>query len=380
MRRLGKEYTEEEFDELCFEFGIELDEVTSEKQIKDKFLGESGATGADGDDAEDEEIYKIDIPANRYDLLCMEGISRALNVFRGVEPSPVFRCWSQRTARRGRDDQKPETLLVRPFVVCAVLRGVKFDKARYDSFIDLQDKLHQNICRRRTLVAIGTHDLGAIQGPFTYEAHPPEDIKFTPLKQTREFNAAELMEHYKSDQKLKHFLHIIEGSVVFPVIYDANRTVLSLPPIINGAHSAISLDTTDVFIEYRHGPQQGEDRAQHRRHHVLRVLRRQVRGRARGRGGLLRSGARYPDFMTRFVDVDPEYVRRSRRDRGGHRHQSHGRAALPHAASPKIDAGTLRVEVPPTRSDILHRATSPRTSPSRSATTTSTRRSADRTS
>ena len=47
--------------------------------------------------------------------------------------------------------QKPETMLVRPFVVCAVLRGVKFDKERYASFIDLQDKLHQNICRRRTL-------------------------------------------------------------------------------------------------------------------------------------------------------------------------------------------------------------------------------------
>ena len=183
-------------------------------------------------------------------MLNGQGISRALNVFRGVEPSPVFRMLEPANgAPRQRMIQKPETLLVRPFVVCAVLRGVKFDKARYDSFIDLQDKLHQNICRRRTLVAIGTHDLGTIQGPFTYEAHPPEDIKFTPLKQTREFNAAELMEHYKSDQKLKHFLHIIEGSVVFPVIYDANRTVLSLPPIINGAHSAISLDTTDVFIE-----------------------------------------------------------------------------------------------------------------------------------
>ena len=67
---------------------------------------------------------------------------------------------------------KPETLLVRPFKVCAVLRGVRFDQARYDSFIDLQDKLHQNICRKRTLVAIGTHDLSTIQGPFTYEAHP----------------------------------------------------------------------------------------------------------------------------------------------------------------------------------------------------------------
>lgn len=34
----------------------------------------------------------------------------------------------------------------------------------------------------------------APQGPFTYEALPPEDIKFVPLKQTREFNAKELME------------------------------------------------------------------------------------------------------------------------------------------------------------------------------------------
>jgi hypothetical protein len=65
------------------------------------------------------------------------------------------------------------------------------------SFIDLQDKLHQNICRRRSLVAIGTHDLSAIHGPFSYEALPPEDIKFTPLKQTKEFNAKDLMEFYK---------------------------------------------------------------------------------------------------------------------------------------------------------------------------------------
>lgn len=33
---------------------------------------------------------------------------------------------------------RAETALVRPFVVCAVLRGVAFDAARYNSFIDLQ--------------------------------------------------------------------------------------------------------------------------------------------------------------------------------------------------------------------------------------------------
>lgn len=54
---------------------------------------------------------------------------------------------------------RPETALVRPFVVAAVLRGVSFDPTTYASFIDLQDKLHQNLCRQRSLVAIGTHDL-----------------------------------------------------------------------------------------------------------------------------------------------------------------------------------------------------------------------------
>jgi hypothetical protein len=337
MRRLGKEYTEEEFDELCFEFGIELDEVTSEKQIKDKFLGEAGAgaSGA-GDDAEDDTIYKIDIPANRYDLLCMEGISRALNVFRGVEPSPVFRMIEPvNGAPRQKMIQKPETMLVRPFVVCAVLRGVKFDKARYDSFIDLQDKLHQNICRRRTLVAIGTHDLNTVKGPFTYEAHPPEDIKFTPLKQTREFNAAELMEHYKSDQKLKHFLHIIDGSVVFPVIYDAERTVLSLPPIINGAHSAISLDTTDVFIECT---ATDLNKAKIVLNTVVTMFSEysanKFRGGARGCRVIERRRTGVPGFHDSFRRRRSRLRSKAhRRDGGGHRHQSHGRAALPHAAA-----------------------------------------------
>ena len=42
---------------------------------------------------------------------------------------------------------------------------------------------------------------------------------------------------------------LFRDSPVYPVIYDANGIVLSLPPIINGEHSKISVDTTDVFIE-----------------------------------------------------------------------------------------------------------------------------------
>lgn len=86
--------------------------------------------------------------------------------------------------------------MVRPYAVAAILRGIKFTELSYNSFIDLQDKLHQNICRKRAIVAIGTHDLDTIQGPFVYNAKKPEDIKFIPLKQKKEFNAKDLLEFY----------------------------------------------------------------------------------------------------------------------------------------------------------------------------------------
>jgi phenylalanyl-tRNA synthetase beta chain len=171
FKALGRTYTEEEFDKLCFRFGIELDEVTSEKQMVRK---EKGANALDQEDVADEEIYKIDIPANRYDLLCIEGIARALNVYLENEPLPVFKELA--AAQPLTMTVSPETAQIRPYVVTAVLRDVCFDQDSYNSFIELQDKLHENICRKRTLVAIGTHDLDTLAPPFTYEALSPDRV------------------------------------------------------------------------------------------------------------------------------------------------------------------------------------------------------------
>lgn len=91
---------------------------------------------------------------------------------------------------------RPETSKIRPFAVAAILRNITFSQDSYNSFIDLQDKLHQNICRKRSLVAIGTHDYDTIKGPFIYDAKPPKDIKFVPLNQGKEFTAEELMTLY----------------------------------------------------------------------------------------------------------------------------------------------------------------------------------------
>lgn len=238
---IGKKFTDEEFDELCFEFGIEVDDVVTETV---EFTG-------DGTKAE-HVIYKIDIPANRYDLLCLEGIARAMRIFLDMESPPVYKRITPQSREVLKVDRSASPL--RPYCVCAILRNVTFDASRYKSFIDLQDKLHQNICRRRTYVAIGTHDLDTIQGPFHYKNLPPSEINFVPLTENnnKSYNAKDLLDHYRTDPSAKHlkpYTDIIYDSEVYPVITDSNGVVLSLPPIINGKHSRIQLHTKNVFIE-----------------------------------------------------------------------------------------------------------------------------------
>ncbi|KAI0382742.1 phenylalanyl-tRNA synthetase beta chain [Hypomontagnella monticulosa] len=234
---LGRTYTTTEFEDLCFEFGIELDEDTENEE----------RPIVDG--VQEPPQLKIEIPANRYDMLCFEGIALMLNIFLGRKPTPNFRLVQPATGDLHTITVLEDTLKVRPLVGGAILRNVKFTQKNYDSFIALQDKLHQNLARQRTLVAIGTHDLDTVKAPFTYEARPPQDISFVPLNQTKKMNGEELMAFYEKDKHLGRYLNIIRDKPVYPVIYDANRVVCSLPPIINSDHSKITLDSKNVFIE-----------------------------------------------------------------------------------------------------------------------------------
>lgn len=236
------------------------------------------------------------MPANRYDILCLEGLARALRIFLELEQAPVrvLCClvvcvsssglgvcvWTHHNAHHavtqhnnnnattqvykrvepqangGRQTMRvsPSTAAIRPYVVCAVLRNVAFDPAVYKSFIDLQEHLHRNICRRRTLVAIGTHDLDTIRGPFRYSADTPDEISFCPLtaEDGRVFGGRELLDFYRTDETVKHlkpYTDIIYDAPAYPIIRDSQGVVLSLPPIINGRHSRITLETRNVFIE-----------------------------------------------------------------------------------------------------------------------------------
>ncbi|KAH8869424.1 Phenylalanine--tRNA ligase beta subunit [Schistosoma japonicum] len=102
---------------------------------------------------------------------------------------------------------------------------------------------------KRSLVAIGAHDLDTLNPPFYYDTKPPNDIRFIALNKTKEHSAEELMELFSNDLHLKQYLPLIQDKPKYPVILDSSNVVLSMPPIINGEHSRISTKTRNIFIE-----------------------------------------------------------------------------------------------------------------------------------
>lgn len=96
-----------------------------------------GVTDAEGDEV---ATFKIEVPANRYDLLCLEGLATALNAFNGREPPPTFTLAPPPASGPLLVTVSPETSEIRPYVVCAILRDVALTPAAYTSLIELQDR------------------------------------------------------------------------------------------------------------------------------------------------------------------------------------------------------------------------------------------------
>jgi phenylalanyl-tRNA synthetase beta chain len=76
-----------------------------------------------------------------------------LNIFRGKHATPNWKRVDIPEDKMQTLTITPETAQVRPYAAGAILRNIKFTPASYESFISLQDKLHQNLARQRTLVA-----------------------------------------------------------------------------------------------------------------------------------------------------------------------------------------------------------------------------------
>ena len=246
FKQIGQTFTDEEFDDLCFEFGIELDDVTSEKQMAE---GEKKNSTTDTKDLSTEVLYRIEVAANRYDLLCVEGIALALKIFLKKATFPIIKPLNKLPEEERQLIVEPSVDLVRPIGLAAILTNMTFTDDSLRGFMDLQDKLHNNICRGRKYVSIGTHDLDTVKGPFYYRALKPSEFKFVPLNRTQEVDGNGMMQILKEDPKLSKYLYLIEDKEVYPLMMDSNGVILSVPPIINGNHTKMTINTKNVLID-----------------------------------------------------------------------------------------------------------------------------------
>lgn len=127
---------------MCFEYGIELDEITSEREIMCRERGED-FNHLHSNTSPEEVIYKIEVSANRYDLVSLEGLSYALRSFIGTAPYPQIKVKSAREKIYISESVNS----VRPYIRCAILRNIKFTEESLIRFIEIQDKFHSTICK-----------------------------------------------------------------------------------------------------------------------------------------------------------------------------------------------------------------------------------------
>lgn len=132
LQYIGKDFTDDQFTDLCFEFGLEIEIGTAGEMNMTRIDDQGNAI-----DISKEIVYKLEVAANRYDLLCLEGFSQAIKSYLGISPIPKLSIKNQRPGGMEKIVIKQETKEVRPFVVAAILRNIKFDTQSYNSFIDL---------------------------------------------------------------------------------------------------------------------------------------------------------------------------------------------------------------------------------------------------
>ncbi|MDH3365804.1 MAG: phenylalanine--tRNA ligase subunit beta [Thermoplasmata archaeon] len=180
---------------------------------------------------------------DRPDLYSVEGIARALKAFLDIDPGLRVYTVGDSQVRVLVD---PSVNVVRPYIWSAIVEGLVFDDPLIRSMMDLQEKLHLTIGRDRKKVAIGIHDMEAVEPPFTYKSVLPDELTFFPLQGTREMTPAEILE---SHDKGRAYAFVLNGKERYPLIVDKNGEVLSMPPIINGIATEVTEKTEDIFVD-----------------------------------------------------------------------------------------------------------------------------------
>lgn len=194
---------------------------------------------------EDNELHIELQDTNRPDVWCVEGLARALKGFLNIEKAP--KNYSIKGSSGVDVSVDPELKGIRPYIACAVVKGVQISDAVIREIMRHQDKLDQTYGRQRKRTSIGLYDFDLITPPLRYGVAKPREVRFIPLEFEEELTLEEIL---KEHPKGIEYGHIVRTYPVWPILMDSKNKVLSFPPIINSNDlGRITENTENVLIE-----------------------------------------------------------------------------------------------------------------------------------
>jgi len=194
----------------------------------------------------DEKEIELEIFPNRPDLLSYQGFKRSFLAF-----------LEKKTGLQKYNLNKPEkdykviidssVKEIRPFTACAIIKELNLDDEKIKEIVEIQEKLHTTIGRKRKKLAIGIYPLEKVKLPIYYTALEPDKINFIPLESQKIMSGLEILQKHPTG---KEYAQILAGKAKFPIFIDSNKNILSMPPIINSQLTGkVTKDTKEVFLE-----------------------------------------------------------------------------------------------------------------------------------
>lgn len=219
------------------------EEIKSKVNLKkEKIIDILNTIGAPTEEDEETKLIKSEITPNRPDWYSLEGLVRSIKTY---EKSEEFKYHTKKSDYKVIIEKG--VAKIRPYTVCAVIKGIRFDDQKIKEIVQLQEKLGNTMGRKIKKLGIGFYPLQTIEFPITYTTRKPQEIKYRPLGFDKEVSAQEIL---KTHKKGEQHGHIIEKFDEYPVFLDNKKRVMCLIPIVNSAETGkVDTNTKDVFVE-----------------------------------------------------------------------------------------------------------------------------------
>jgi phenylalanyl-tRNA synthetase beta chain len=187
----------------------------------------------------DEGEIEYEVTHDRPDLYSAEGLAMALRGLLGLE---MYRYKFVDEGVKAYNMGVPR----RPYVAFAIVKDVELDDEAVKQIMQLQEKLATTCGRGRRKASIGVYDLDKITPPIYYELRDPDNTFLKPLNTEEVMSLREILD---KTEKGRLYGYLIRDWDKYPVLRDSENKILSLPPIINGDDTKVTIDTRNILID-----------------------------------------------------------------------------------------------------------------------------------